>query len=151
MKKKNNLDEAQELKMLQIEHTAYGIAFWGLLIALVIQRFTGDGSMKNVIGELVVFWTMCVYVIAACLKNGIWERKMKPTAKTNLAVSLIAGTVVGALQFVFSYTRYDDLVGSIMAGACIFLFTAGLSFVALAITAKLYKERIKELDEEIEE
>ena len=32
---KNNLDEMQEAKLLQIEHNGFWLAFWGLLATLV--------------------------------------------------------------------------------------------------------------------
>ena len=45
MKRKNNLDEMQELELLKIEHNGCWIAFWGLIIAIVVQNLTG-GAME---------------------------------------------------------------------------------------------------------
>ena len=39
-KMKSNLDERQELKLLKIEHNGCWIAFWGLLIVMLIQKST---------------------------------------------------------------------------------------------------------------
>ncbi len=38
-KRKNNLDERQEQRLLQIESSGFWLAFWGLLAAIVIQLF----------------------------------------------------------------------------------------------------------------
>lgn len=153
MKKKNNLDEAQELKMLQIEHNAYQIAFWGLIAAILIQQILGAGSgeIRSTLGELAVFLTMCLYVIIASLKYGIWDRTFKPTRKTNLLLSLAAGTVLGLFWFASSYHNYHKLIGSIATGVFIFLATAVWTYLALAFTSKLYKNRVKKLEEKIEE
>ena len=40
-KMKSNLDERQELKLLKIEHNVCGIAFWVLLIVMVIHMIVG--------------------------------------------------------------------------------------------------------------
>lgn len=149
--KKNNLDEAQELKMLRIEHNAYGIAFWGLLIALLVQRFTGEPSFRDTVGEFVVFSTMCIYVVIAGIKNGVWDRKLKPNGKTNLVFSLIAGAVMGALQFAYSYSHYGHLGGSAAAAVFLFIFTSALSYGGLALTSWMYKKRVKQMEDAMDE
>ena len=37
MKRKNNLDEMQEQELLKIEHNGCWLAFWGLLISMIVQ------------------------------------------------------------------------------------------------------------------
>ena len=37
MKLKNNLDEMQEQKLKQIEHTGFWLFFWGIFLAMMIQ------------------------------------------------------------------------------------------------------------------
>ena len=46
-KKKNNLDEMQEQKLLKIEHNGCWLAFWGLFIVLIAQFiFYGPGCWQ---------------------------------------------------------------------------------------------------------
>ena len=116
-KEKNNLDERQELKLLKIEHNGCWFAFWGLLAAMLIQMFLGNGSPKNLAGEWIVFMCLAIYLSAACMKNGIWDRKLKPNFKTNAIASVIAGTALGVIWFVISYQNYHNFIGSIMTGA----------------------------------
>ena len=51
MKRKNNLDEMQEQKLLHIESKGYWLAFWGLGVSLIIQLIfygpTNDWRCKS--------------------------------------------------------------------------------------------------------
>lgn len=152
MKKwKNNLDEAQEQKLLQIEHNAYQFAFWGLIAAIVVQTALSPGALKSIAGEWIVFMIMCTYVIIACLKNGIFDRRFKPTRKTSLVSALIAGAVIGVLWFILVYRVSGSVAGSLASAVFGFLFTFALTYAAMAVSIKLYKKRVKKLDSEIEE
>jgi len=55
---KNRLDEMQEQKMLQIEHNACWLAFWGLLAVMFGQiLYYGIERAQVFLGEWIVF--MC--------------------------------------------------------------------------------------------
>ncbi|MDO5401793.1 MAG: hypothetical protein Q4F17_12640 [Eubacteriales bacterium] len=149
--KKNNLDEAQEQKMLQIEHNAYGIAFWGLLAAIVIQQLLDGGNDRSILGEIVVFLTMCFYVLIACLKNGIWDRRLRPSGRVNLIASLCSGLCVGVLWGIISYRNYHNPLGSLLTAVCMLLSTFALTLAALSITTSIFKKRQKRLEAEMEE
>jgi biotin transporter BioY len=146
---KNNLDERQELKLLKIEHNGCWIAFWGLLIAMLIQ-ILGNGGIKNLIGEWIVFMCLAIYLMIGCMKNGIWDRKLKPDFKTNVMISSIAASVMGIIWFFISYRNYHKLIGSIATGVFMFLAIEILCIAALMVSSKIYKSRVQKL-EEIEE
>ncbi|MCI8995713.1 MAG: hypothetical protein HFI30_08505 [Lachnospiraceae bacterium] len=148
-KMKNNLDERQELKLLKIEHNGCWIAFWGLLIAMLIQ-ILGNGGIKNLIGEWIVFMCLAIYLMIGCMKNGIWDRKLKPDFKTNVMISSIAASVMGIIWFFISYRNYHKLIGSIATGVFMFLAIEILCIAALMVSSKIYKSRVQKL-EEIEE
>ena len=102
-KQKSNLDEMQEQKLLKIEHNAAWLAFWGLLAAILVQSILGGEDVwRNMIAEWIVFICLCVYLVIACIRNGIWDRKWKPNLKTHAIFSLIAGIVCGAILFTSS-------------------------------------------------
>lgn len=151
MKKKSNLDEAQELEMLKIEHNCYQIAFWGLLAAILIQTAVIPGNLLALAGEWSVFMIMCVCNIAGCLKNGIWDRKFKPNGKTNFLLSLFSSLLYGLYWTAASYYRYGKLLGSMATGLFTALSGFALIYAALNICTRLYKKRVKKLDSEIEE
>ena len=100
-KMKSNLDERQELKLLKIEHNGCWIAFWGLLIVMAIQMIVGNDSIKNLAGEGAVLMSLAFYLLVACIRNGIWDRRLKPNFKTNVIVSSIAAVLTGIIWLVF--------------------------------------------------
>lgn len=152
MKKvKNNLDERQELKLLKIEHNGCWLAFWGLLAVMLLQAALGNNSLENLAGEWIVFMCLAVYLMAGCMKNGIWDRKLKPTLKTNTLISGIAAIVMGMIWFVISYRNYHNLMGSIMTGVFMFLSVGILCLVVLMIFSRIYKRRIEKLEGSDEE
>ena len=88
---KNNLDEMQEQKLLQLESRGFWLLWWGLLAAMAVQLLVyGVEAYRLLLGEWAVFMLSSVYVTAACIKQGLWDRKLKPNFKTNLLMSLLA-------------------------------------------------------------
>ena len=106
--------------MLQIEHTGCWIAYWGLLISILVQEIAYRGDFHYVVGEWIVFIILCVYVLSGCIKNGLWDRHSKPTMKNNVIASLIAPPLVASQGIM---------------GACIaYCLSCAALFVAFAIT-----------------
>ena len=133
-KMKSNLDERQELKLLKIEHNGCWIAFWGLLIVMAIQMIVGNDSIKNLAGEGAVLMSLAFYLLVAWIRNGIWDRRLKPNFKTNVIVSSIAAVLTGIIWF---------SVGIIM-----FVQVEILCLLALMIFSKIYKRRVQKLEED---
>lgn len=150
-KMKNNLDECQELKLLQIEHRGCWLAFWGLLISIIVQIFLGLDQPKEIVGEWIVFMVLAIYITGACIKNGIWDRTIKPTPKNNLIASLLAGIIVGALHFSLSYHRFHKIYGSVATGVFMFFMTFIVCFAALSLSVIAYKKRVQKLEDSVEE
>jgi len=87
MKQKNKLDEMQEQKLLKIEHNGVWLAFWGLLLMIIIQTIAGRGNaLQYMAGEFIIFMALSIYLLAACLKNGIWDRRLAPNLRTNFMI-----------------------------------------------------------------
>lgn len=144
---KNNLDERQEQTLLRIEHNGFWITFFGLFISIIAQTFIFGYDIKTMAGELVLLMISSIYVVIACLKNGIWDRRLKANTGTNLIISIIAGLVPGALMFYRVYSDFPDkLYGSLAAGAFAAVFTFALCFAALSISAHAYKKRLEKLE-----
>ena len=93
---KNNLDEMQEQELLKIEHNGCWLAFWGLLFAMIIQSFAlGNMDFKTLAGEWIVFMVLALYLAFACVRRGIWDRKLAMNAKTNLISLLLPFIYIG--------------------------------------------------------
>ena len=147
-KMKSNLDERQELKLLKIEHNGCWIAFWGLLIVMLIQMIVGNDSIKNIAGEWVVFMSLVLYLSIDCVRNGIWDRKLKPNFRTNIIASSIAAVLAGIIWFGVSYRNYHKLIGSIATGVIMFVQVEIVCLLALMIFSKIYKRRVQKLEED---
>lgn len=153
MKKENNsLDEMQEQKLLKIEHNGCWLAFWGLLAAILIQTILFDDStMRSIAGEWVIFMCLSLYLLISCLKNGIWDRKLKPSGKTNVKVSLISASVCGTIYFISSYVKYHSLLGSGATAFFMFMSVFVLTLIALSFSLMLYKKKISKIETDCEE
>ena len=152
MKMKNNLDEMQEQELLKIEHNGCWLAFWGLLAAIVVQLFVfGAENFRYLAGEWVVFMALAVYLGEACLRNGIWDRRLKADRKTNLTISLIAGAAAGLIFAAVSLVRYHSVPGAIASFALLFVFVGICCFLALSLTAREYRKKLAQLENDGEE
>lgn len=151
-KMKNKLDEMQEQKLLQIEHNGFWLAFWGIIISIIVQMFIfGQSNWQSIIGELALLFLISIYTLVACIKNGIWDRNLSPTPKTNIVISIISGAVVGILYFGISYKNYHRFWSSIAIGIICFTGTFLLTFLALSVCSKLYKKRLLYLENKLED
>ena len=145
--KKSNLDEMQEQALLRIEHTGCWLGFWGLLAAMAIQGVMGAG-IRELAGEWIVFMALALYLVAGCLRHGIWDRKLKPNAKTNLVLSLLAGIAVGVFVAAVYFRNAQEWLDLVLITAIPAVFTSALCFAAMTVCAALYKKRREKLDQE---
>lgn len=150
-KRKNVLDELQEQKLLQLEHNMAWLAFWGLLAAMIVQMFFGiEDMLENIIGEWVIFMSLCVYMLIACLKNGIWSRFEQPSPKSNLRVCLIAGVACALIVGLAVYFAFKKPMGALIGAGIAFVVTAVLTYILLSIASRAYKKKLNELESEDE-
>lgn len=153
MERKNHLDEMQEQKLLKIESRGYWIAFWGLGLSLLIQQIMygpGEGA-RYMAGEWIVFMVIALYLSFACMKAGIWDRRLQPTLKDNVFMSICAGLIGGVVMFLTTYLKYHKLIGSIASGVFIFFLIGGLCIVILSASAASYKKKIDEMEKAMDE
>lgn len=144
--KKTNLDEMQEQELLKIEHNGCWLAYWGLLAMIAVQMLMGAPG-SQVLGEWIVLMVFCFYIAVACLRKGIWGRRLKAGWKTNLVGSLIAAVVTGILVTLSNPYLSEPLDYVLVAGLT-GGFTFVLCFTALSVCTKLYHNRRNKLDKE---
>ena len=144
--KKSNLDEMQEQEMLKIEHYGCWMAYWGLLVAMVIQMVMRVPGAQ-MLGEWIIFVIMSLYICIACMRKGIWDRRLKANWKTNLVISLLAAVAVAVLVVLSNPYLSEPLDYALTAGLT-GGFTFVLGFAALSVSLKLYKKRREKLDQE---
>ena len=150
--KKSNLDERQEQELLRIERNGFWLAFWLLVGAMLVQQIFFLGDSRVIAGECIILLIISLYIAISCLKAGIWDRRLKANASTNIIASLIAGLVMGVVMFLAVYrTHMDKPIGSIAAGAFIAILVFVLCFIALTISMRAYKKKTEALEEEPED
>ena len=109
----------------------------------------GNDSIKNLAGEWVVFMSLALYLSIDCVRNGIWDRKLKPNLKTNIIASSIAAVLTGIIWFSVSYRNYHKLIGSIATGIIMFVQVEILCLLVLMIFSKIYKRRVQKLLQQV--
>lgn len=147
MKKKNNLDEMQEQKLLRIEHNGFWIGFWALAAVITIQSLMG-AYLDHIMGEVVVLVIISMYTLFNCLRQGIWDRRLKPNLSSNLLYSLAAALFTGVFFWIRLGKWIEDtrilLLTCLISAALIF----ALALAVLSLCSAIYKRRRKKLDEE---
>ena len=145
--KKSNLDEQQERKLLEIESRGFWIAFWGALAVMAINGILTQEPIA-ILTSWFLFMSLAVYVGVACIRAGIWDRKLDMSNKTCLLISIIAAVSTGAFVFLFVYLRSSKTAGSLTAGALTLAVTFCMCYAALKVTAKAVRKRQDELNAE---
>ena len=145
--RKSKLDEQQERKLLEIESRGCWLAFWGLLLALIVQSVVINDP-RTIIGEWILFIGLALYLGISCSRAGIWDRRMDMSPKTSLLVSLAAALCAAIFMFGFTYVRYQKPLGSLYSAAIIGAITFIVCFLLLRIAARATKKRQDELNAE---
>ena len=146
-KPKNNLDEMQEQKLLHIEQRSFWLAFWMLIAAILVQQLLG-GDSRSFMGECIILAVVGVYMVVTCLKNGLWDRQLSPTPKTNFGISLLTGAVMGSVWGIVSWNRYHKLAGSLATAVFMLVVGGFLCFAVLNVAVEVYKHKRKKQEQD---
>ena len=143
---KNHLDEMQDQKLLKIEEYGFWVMFWALVCAIVIQLIIG-GSIKEVLGEIIVLLISSVYISVTTLKNGLWTRTSIPTRKGNALASIIPAVVICAIH-IFKMIQNNRMeTKQLMITAAIAAAVYAGCFVILEAFRIAYNKRRAALDD----
>lgn len=147
MKKQNVLDEMQEKQLAKIESTGFWLAFWALLTAVVFQVLVKP-DLKQVAGELAVFFLMSAYLIIFSLKNGLWAKTPVPTNKGSMVSSIIAALAFGSILLIRSQLilrrGFSAGFAAILLLSMVLVFAG--CFATLEIVRTIYQWRRGKLD-----
>ena len=146
---KNQLDEMQEHTMLTIESRGFWLVWSLLLVVLLVEGLLGF-TMREMAGTWAVFMIGCVYIVAACLRAGLWSRRIKNAASTNVLFSLAGAAVIGVFTFV-RMSAFDVPLAIHLACAAIAAGTTFvLALVVLQLCSAVYKKRHEQLENEFD-
>ena len=148
MKNKSQLDEMQERKLLKIEHNALTLTGVGLLAAIFIQEAIWTTDSRIVMGESAVLLVSSLYVLIACIRNGIWDRSAKqPNMKKNTLISLVVSLIFAGFWGIVSYIRYDAWQGSLAAFTVMFLSMFVLLMAIFVTSSVVYKHHSRKMEQ----
>lgn len=148
-KTKTNLDEMQELSLRRIESRGFWLLWSGLLLAIAAQGLIyGPEAMEHLKGEVIVFMAACVYEVAASIRGGIWDRRMKPNFKTNLLLSCLGGALTGLFIGLANLRSFGNPSVALLSGVIAGAFTLALCMLALSVLSGVYKKRHAQLEDE---
>ena len=94
---------------------------------------------------------LAVYLGEACLRNGIWDRRLKADRRTNLIVSLVASAAAGLIFGAVALARYHSVSGAAASFAISFVAVFAGCFLLLSLTAREYKKKLAKLEDESSE
>lgn len=148
----NNLDERQEQALLNIEKNGCWIAYFALLLSLFVQMaIFGATEFKAVAGEWIIFMLLSLYLVIACIRKGIWDRRLKPNRKTNLIVSAVSAVIAAALFAIVNYVNYKNFTAAILTFAIALVSLFVLVYIALTICRNIFKKREAKLEAEYDD
>lgn len=150
-KMKNNLDERQEKQLLHIEKNGCWFAFWALVASIFIQQsIFGITDFKSIGGEFIVFMILAIYIGAACLKNGIWDRHLKANPKTNFTISVIAAILSSILVSIINHINFEEWKFSVITFVITTIFIFIICFMLMSFTTMIYRKQLEKLENEHE-
>ena len=145
--RKSNLDEQQERKLLEIESRGYWLAFWGLLVTLLVELLVMK-DLRAIAGEWILLMGLALYLAISCMRAGVWDRRMDMSRKTCLLASLVGALCVAGFMFGFSYLRFQRPLGALRVGAIIGLISFGVCYLVLRLVVRATQKRQDELNAE---
>lgn len=147
-KRRNDLDEMLDSKLLKIEETGVWLSFWGLLIAIIVQIVIGF-RFREIIGELIVFAVVSVYLLFSSRKNGLGTRRYAPSIKTNVAFSIFPALLIGAISVIRTiFILHIQISLKLIVGKVILMVGTFVSCLAiLEIMRRIYQKRRSKLDD----
>lgn len=140
----------QELQLLKVESHGFWLGFFGLFLSILIQIFFygPEGVTAIFAGEFIILLCMGIYLIAGCLRYGIWDRHLKATPAVNIGFSLLAAAIAALFNAVLSYRNYRSMSGAFAVFIIYFLMLSVVLSFILCICSALYHRRRKQLEEE---
>ena len=146
----NVLDEMQEQKLLHIEKNSFWFLYGMLFVAVIIQVSMG-GRLREAGAEMICFMAVSVFMVFSCLRQGIWDRRLRADWKTNLKVSCISAFTVALCNFLGIPRR--NLSTKMFIGVTIMcvVITFTVTFAVLGICSHFYRKRKEALEDGEEE
>ena len=147
--RRDKLDEQQEQKLLKIESRGLYLAYIGLLVEMVAKMLlTRSAQMPT--GEWILFMLLSVYMIVACTRAGIWDRRLDTSRRTSVIVAGAAALLTGAFMALVVYLRGKDPLAALAVCALATLVCFVLCYLGQRLGVILVRKRQEKLNAEPE-
>ncbi len=134
--KKTVLDERELMEMYRIEHRGLWLML-ALLGASVAAQLLFGAGLAQLAGELAVLLIMCVVLMIAYVRRGIWDEDARPSLRGNARYSAAAGAGVAAvLAALKGQWMLALLVGALTALLCMAVLSALMAYMQRRQRAK---------------
>jgi len=141
-------DEREKNEIMRMSSIAFWIAFWGLLVSIVVKLFILDFDLIYAATEFIILILCTIYIVIACYYRGIWDNKTNPGMKTYLLASLLMTLLVTVPLSLFYIFRYGvTLLDSLRFFLLSFTATFTPMLFVLVVFGTLIKRRQKKLIE----
>lgn len=146
----DRLDEKQERKLLEIESKGFWIAYWGVLAVLLINVLFIAEPMA-VVSTFSLLIVLSVYQVGACIKAGIWDRKLDIGNTTSVLISVTAAVITGVFVSIFVSMHNITTSVALASGATVMAVTFFLCYIALRVASQAVIDRQNGVFPELEE
>lgn len=145
LRKRLVLDEREIQEMYRIEH----VGFWAtvmLLFGAIVVQLILDARPVQVAGEAVVLAVVCVAMLIAYARHGIWDANSRPNVRDNARYSVCFALVVGLIVSLTGHAQAAVIATAVMLLAMFVL----LEMMSRFVQAR-QRRREAALDEELED
>lgn len=152
-KKKKNLDEWQEQRLQRIEKWSFWLLYWLIFAEMMITMMLGK-EKQVVLGEFICFMIVSLFMVIMCLKEGIWDRYVKPDSKTNLRLSMLGSGIVFVIVLIILAMNLKDTLGLKQILVLAFLAALGdflVTFGVITVLASVHRKHVEKLETEEDE
>jgi transcriptional regulator with XRE-family HTH domain len=135
--------ELEKQRVAQVGNFTFGLMFLACALAIVIQIFM-TGNLSLVVGETVIMVVSGLVYIYFLVRNGVWERGKKNSAKKDFIVSVIC-TGIFSVVYYFLTREHADAVFVVVGVICFFIVFTAVSYGFLRMLAYCSRKKAEKI------
>lgn len=151
--KKKVLDERERMDMYRRGYYGFWVLWTAMAIGLVVRTALLEAAFLDFAWEWTVFMAVSIWMVAADLKSGVYDRFTEPGWKSYLFYSLVFSVVFTAVSLGGGVYRgwITTIRSACIAGLVEFAFLFLLLYVILAAYGVAARRRRRKLEEEFDD
>jgi len=153
MRKLNLQDERVTLQRRRINSEAFVILLFALFVSIPVQAFLFDAPFEQYAFECICLFVISIYVVSRNIMLGqdIFGEEKHPKL-ISILTSIGAGIGAAVINGVFSYSVYQEDIGSFIASlATTFIIVVIDAFIGMSFIGSLNKKKQTKIQKQLEE